>query len=67
VSNSSLFAVIAVTGYAKQEEIAGFFEIKDSFRNFERMISGSPTRVASDEKNELSRIMRGFQVEPEQP
>ena len=124
--------VIAVTGYAKQEEITGFFtntsdqfigshsitdshistitdtilmlqyveirgemsrainvfkmrgswhdkgireysisehgpEIKDSFRNFERMISGSPTRVASDEKNELSRIMRGFQVEPEQP
>jgi circadian clock protein KaiC len=36
-------------------------EIKDSFRNFERIISGSPTRVAVDEKNELSRIMRGFQ------
>lgn len=36
-------------------------EIKDSFRNFERVISGSPTRIAVDEKNELSRIVRGFQ------
>jgi circadian clock protein KaiC len=36
-------------------------EIRDSFRNFERIISGSPTRVAVDEKNELSRIVRGFQ------
>ncbi|GAB4372632.1 MAG: circadian clock protein KaiC [Elainellaceae cyanobacterium] len=36
-------------------------EIKDSFRNFERIISGSPTRVSVDEKNELSRIVRGFQ------
>jgi circadian clock protein KaiC len=33
-------------------------EIKDSFRNFERIISGSPTRIAVDEKNELSRIIR---------
>ncbi|MCU0566690.1 MAG: circadian clock protein KaiC [Oculatellaceae cyanobacterium Prado106] len=36
-------------------------EIKDSFRNFERIISGSPSRIAVDEKNELSRIVRGFQ------
>jgi circadian clock protein KaiC len=36
-------------------------EIKDSFRNFERIISGSPSRVSVDEKNELSRIVRGFQ------
>lgn len=36
-------------------------EIKDSFRNFERIISGSPTRISVDEKNELSRIVRGFQ------
>jgi circadian clock protein KaiC len=36
-------------------------EIKDSFRNFEGIISGSPTRISIDEKNELSRIMRGFQ------
>jgi circadian clock protein KaiC len=36
-------------------------EIKDSFRNFERIISGSPSRIASDEKTELSRIMRSVQ------
>ncbi len=36
-------------------------EIKDSFRNFERIISGSPSRVSIDEKNELSRIVRSFQ------
>ncbi|NJL02459.1 MAG: circadian clock protein KaiC [Spirulinaceae cyanobacterium RM2_2_10] len=34
-------------------------EIKDSFRNYERIISGSPTRIAVDEKSELSRIVRG--------
>ncbi|MBD1869667.1 circadian clock protein KaiC [Oculatella sp. FACHB-28] len=36
-------------------------QIKESFRNFEGIISGSPTRIAVDEKNELSRIVRGFQ------
>jgi circadian clock protein KaiC len=36
-------------------------EIKDSFRNFERIISGSPTRIVTDEKNELSRIVQGMQ------
>jgi circadian clock protein KaiC len=36
-------------------------EIRESFRNFERVFSGSPTRVAVDEKSELSRIVRGFQ------
>ena len=36
-------------------------EIKDSFRNFERIISGSPTRISVNEKNELSRIVRGVQ------
>jgi circadian clock protein KaiC len=34
-------------------------EIKDSFRNYERIISGSPTRITVDEKSELSRIVRG--------
>lgn len=36
-------------------------DIKDSFRNYERIISGAPTRVTIDEKAELSRIVRGFQ------
>jgi len=35
-------------------------EIQNSFRNYERIISGSPTRIAVDEKSELSRIVRGF-------
>lgn len=34
-------------------------EIRDSFRNYERIISGSPSRISVDEKSELSRIMRG--------
>jgi circadian clock protein KaiC len=34
-------------------------EIKESFRNYERIISGSPTRITVDEKNDLSRIVRG--------
>ncbi len=34
-------------------------EIRDSFRNYERIISGSPTRISVDEKSELSRIVRG--------
>ncbi|MCY7390082.1 MAG: circadian clock protein KaiC, partial [Leptolyngbyaceae cyanobacterium CAN_BIN12] len=40
-------------------------EIKDSFRNFERIISGSPSRIAVDEKTELSRIIRGVQRDEE--
>lgn len=40
-------------------------EIKDSFRNFERIISGSPTRIEVDEKSELSRIVRGVQDKKE--
>ena len=129
VSNTSFRQfVIGVTGYAKQEEITGFFtntteqflgqhsiteshistitdtilmlqyvevrgemsrainvfkmrgsghdkgireytitgdgpDIKDSFRNLEGIISGSPTRIAVDEKSELSRIVRGVQGE----
>ena len=35
--------------------------ITDSFRSYERIISGSPTRVTGDEKSELSRIVKGFQ------
>jgi circadian clock protein KaiC len=35
-------------------------EISDSFRNYEGIISGSPTRVSVDEKNELSRIVKGM-------
>ena len=38
-------------------------DIKDSFRNFERIISGSPTRLAVDEKSDLSRITKGLRVE----
>ena len=125
VSNNSFRQfVIGVTGYAKQEEITGFFtntteqfmgsnsitdshistitdtilmlqyveirgemsralnvfkmrgswhdksireyvitsdgpQIQESFRNLEGIISGSPRRVASNEKSELSRIMQG--------
>ncbi|MFB2937559.1 circadian clock protein KaiC [Aerosakkonemataceae cyanobacterium BLCC-F154] len=36
-------------------------EIKDTFRNFERIISGSPSRISVDEKSELSRILKGVQ------
>lgn len=39
-------------------------EIKDSFRNLERIISGSPTRISVDEKSELSRIVQGVQSIP---
>ncbi|MBD2314411.1 circadian clock protein KaiC [Desertifilum sp. FACHB-1129] len=41
-------------------------EIRDSFRNYERIISGSPSRIAVDEKSELSRIVRGVQDRDEQ-
>ena len=34
-------------------------DIKDSFRNYERIISGSPTRSSINEKSELSRIVQG--------
>lgn len=34
-------------------------QIQDSFRNYERIISGSPSRIAIDEKSELSRIVQG--------
>ncbi|MDJ0675086.1 MAG: circadian clock protein KaiC [Calothrix sp. MO_167.B42] len=36
-------------------------EIKDSFRNYERIVSGAPTRVTINEKAELSRIVKGFE------
>ncbi|GGA12607.1 hypothetical protein CYANOKiyG1_25730 [Okeania sp. KiyG1] len=36
-------------------------EIKDSFRSYERIISGSPTRITVNEKSELSRIIQGVQ------
>jgi len=36
-------------------------KITDSFRNYERIISGSPHRVTVNEKAELSRIVKGFQ------
>jgi circadian clock protein KaiC len=41
-------------------------DIKDSFRNYERIVSGSPTRVIADEKTELSRIVRSFQPKESQ-
>ncbi len=34
-------------------------QITDSFRNYERIISGSPTRIAVNEKTQLSRIIKG--------
>ncbi|MGB3404231.1 MAG: circadian clock protein KaiC [Microcoleaceae cyanobacterium] len=34
-------------------------EITDSFRDYERIISGSPTRIAVNEKSQLSRIIQG--------
>jgi circadian clock protein KaiC len=37
-------------------------QIKDSFRGYERIISGSPTRISVDEKIELSRIVEGMQA-----
>ena len=36
-------------------------EITDAFSNYEGIISGSPSRVSTDEKAELSRIVKGFQ------
>lgn len=33
-------------------------QIKDSFRNFEGIISGSPTRITVDEKMDLARIVK---------
>ena len=38
-------------------------QIKDSFSNFERIISGVPHRVTTDERSELSRIARGVSTE----
>jgi circadian clock protein KaiC len=38
-------------------------EIKDSFRDYERIISGSPSRISIDEKSKLSRIVKGVQRE----
>jgi circadian clock protein KaiC len=35
-------------------------EIKESFRNFEGIISGSPSRIAIDEKMDLGRIAKGL-------
>jgi circadian clock protein KaiC len=38
-------------------------EIKDSFSNFERIISGVPHRINTDERSELARIARGVASE----
>ena len=35
-------------------------EIRDSFRNYEQIISGSPSRIVVNEKTELSRIVKGM-------
>ncbi len=35
-------------------------EIRDSFRNYEQIISGSPSRIVVNEKSELSRIVQGM-------
>jgi len=42
-------------------------EITDSFRNYERIISGSPTRITVDEKSELSRIIKGVREKSSDP
>jgi circadian clock protein KaiC len=39
-------------------------DIKDSFRNYERIISGAPSRVNVDEKAELSQIVKRFEDKP---
>jgi circadian clock protein KaiC len=39
-------------------------DIKDSFRHYERIVSGAPTRVSIDEKAELSRIVKRFEDKP---
>jgi len=41
-------------------------EIKASFRNYERIISGAPSRISSDEKSELSRIVEGVRGKSEE-
>jgi len=40
-------------------------DIKNSFRDYEGIISGSPTRISINEKSELSRIVRGMTDKPE--
>ncbi len=40
-------------------------EIKESFRNYERIISGSPTKISVDEKSDLSRIVRSVKDKTE--
>ncbi len=40
--------------------------IRNSFRNYEGIISGSPTRVGVDEKDQLSRIVRGMRDKTEE-
>lgn len=42
-------------------------DIMDAFSNFEGIISGTPTRVAFDEKSELSRIVRDVQSLGDEP
>jgi circadian clock protein KaiC len=36
-------------------------DIKGAFSNYERIVSGAPTRVSIDEKAELSRIVKRFE------
>ena len=38
-------------------------EINDSFANFERIISGVPHRITTDERAYLGRIMRSVDAE----
>ena len=40
-------------------------QIADSFRNYEGIISGSPTHVTVNEKSQLGRIVKGFQENSE--
>uniref|UniRef100_UPI003C30EBF7 KaiC n=1 Tax=synthetic construct TaxID=32630 RepID=UPI003C30EBF7 len=56
--------VLKMRGSWHDKEIREFtisgkgMHIGDPFRNFTRILSGSPTRIAADEKDELSRIVR---------
>ena len=40
-------------------------QIKGSFREYERVVSGSPNRIAVNERSELSRIVQNFKDEDE--
>ncbi len=54
------------TGIREYEINSDGPNIKNSFRNYEGIISGSPTRISVDEKSELSRIVKGMKEKTEE-